>query len=98
MRFKVELRREVIRYIKRDCDSAERAAFYRELERVIEDPISCSEAIFEPEVRRYLLRFFRFDRSMAIFEFDPAKERIIVRVCRKRKPNQPPRRSQGEDP
>jgi len=98
MRIKVELRKEVIRYVKRECNSTERAAFYREFEKVIEDPISCSEAIFNPEVSRYLLRFFRFAGSLAIFEFDPAKQRIIVRVCRKRKPIQPPRRSQGVDP
>ncbi|MDO8632284.1 MAG: hypothetical protein Q7R41_17515, partial [Phycisphaerales bacterium] len=97
-RFKVELRKEVIRYVKRECNSTERAAFYCELERVIEDPISYSEAIFDPEVSRYLLRFFRFAGSLAIFEFDPTKQRIIVRVCRKTKPIQPPRRSQGDSP
>ena len=98
MRIKVELRKEVIRFVKRECNDAVRAAFYRELEKVIDDPISCSEAIFDPQVSRYLLRFFRFNGSLAIFEFNPSKQKIIVRICRKRKPNQPPRRSQGDDP
>ncbi len=84
MRFKVKLHRDVVRFIRHDCSDEEQDAFYQELERVREDPLfELSEGTYDADLSRYALRFFRFKRNIAIFEFDSSRERIIVRQCRK---------------
>lgn len=52
MRFKVELRKEAIWYIKRICTRAARSAFYDELEKVRNDPISTTSRCFSLELSR----------------------------------------------
>ena len=86
MRTKVELHREVVGYLRHCCNNEERQEFYRRLEKVREDPIENSQETADPEVSPYILRFFEFGRNIAIFEYNPAKDRIIVRQCRKLRP------------
>lgn len=83
MRIKVELHRDVVWFVKHECSSEERAAFYECLDRVRGDPIGHSEAIADPRLSRYMLRFFRFERCVAIFETNRARDRIRVRECRR---------------
>ena len=86
MRIKAELHREVIWYIRHSCHDEERHEFYRRLDRVREDPIENSQETADPRVSPYILRFFEFGRNIAIFEYNPAKDRMIVRQCRKLRP------------
>lgn len=83
MRFKVELHREVRWFLRRECDSQERAAFFDQLERLRDDPVGLSGAIFDPAVSPYMLRYFRFGRYLAVFEIDVAKDQLVIRVCRR---------------
>ena len=87
MRFKVELHRNVGQYVRRDCSEFDRAAFYNMLERIRSDPITNSEVIVDVSISRYALRYFRFGRHIAVFQVDPAKDRVIVRVCRRFRDN-----------
>lgn len=82
MRYKVELRYVVCSFLKRECSPEDRAAFYDALERTRDAPIENSEAITDPELSRFVLRFFRFGTYIAIFEFHPAEGRMVVRKCR----------------
>ena len=86
MRFKVELRKEAVWFVKHECNAADRNAFYVELENLRDDPISNSEPIYDPTLKPYMLRQFRFGQCLAVFEIQPAAEKIVVRVCKKRKP------------
>ncbi len=83
MRIKVELHKEVIRYLRRECDDEERRAFYYELRRVEEDAIGNSEAISDPTLSRYILRFFRFEGNIAIFQTNRARDRLKVERCQR---------------
>lgn len=86
MRIKVELHREVIWFIRHEAGVTEVRAFYEQLWKVSTDPISLiehSEAAHQPEKSRYMLRFFRFERCIAIFETNRARDRIRVRECRR---------------
>ena len=98
MRFKVELHKDVVYYVRRQCDDADRRVFYGKLERIGSDPIDESESIADIELSRYLLRFFRFGRHIAIFELDAARDRIIVRQCRRPKTSRRPRPSPTDGP
>lgn len=93
MRFKVELHRDVGQYVRRDCNEFDRAAFYDMLERIRSDPITNSEVIADVSISRYMLRYFRFGRHMAVFQLDPAKDRVVVRICRRFRDN--PRRGRS---
>lgn len=86
MRFKVELRKEAVWFIKHECSAGDRAAFFDELEKQKSDPISNSEPSYDPTIKRYMLRQFPFGPHWAIFEIQPAAEKIIVRACKKRRP------------
>ena len=89
MRIKVDLHRDVVWFIRHKCNREEQDAFYRELERVRADPVALiehSEAIRDPEISRYMLRFFRFAECMAIFETNRKRDRIRVRQCRRISP------------
>jgi hypothetical protein len=90
MRFKVELHKDVVRFLKRECPVEAVAEFQRALERLRSDPIGLSEAVSDPKVSRYILRYFRFANYIALFEFDPHKDRIIVRICRKQRTGRQP--------
>ena len=86
MRIKVELQREVVWFLKRECTTEERNAFYQQLEKLRSDPVALienSEAIHCPQQSRYMLRFFRFERCMAVFEMNRGRDRIRVRQCRR---------------
>ena len=88
MRVKVELHREVVRFIRHHCSDDEVDAFYERLESIRTEPIEHSEPVADPRLSRYMLRFFRFGRNMAIFQYRPATGRpptgrIIVRQCRR---------------
>lgn len=89
MRIKVELHRSVVWFIKRDCNDQERYEFYEELDLIRTDIITNSEPIVEPKLSRYMLRFFRFGRNIAIFEMNRSRDEIRVRLCRKLKPRKP---------
>ncbi len=101
MRCKVELRPDVqwfLRMRRRNKDEID--AFYDLLERIRTDPIGNSEARSGPRLSRYMLRFARFGGNLAIFEFDPAHERIRVLECRpivqrRVEPQAPPEREDG---
>ena len=86
MRIKVELHREVVRFIRHEASAGEVEAFYQQLERLTADPavlIENSEAIHDPQASRYMLRFFRFMDCMAIVETNRARDRIFVRQCQR---------------
>lgn len=90
MLFKVELHPDVTWYIRHRCRRSVQDDFYRQLQAIRSEPINNSEAIDDPRLSRYLLRFFRFAGDLAIFELDLARSRIRVLECRalphKRKP------------
>ncbi|MGB2985028.1 MAG: hypothetical protein WBE26_04020, partial [Phycisphaerae bacterium] len=70
MRIKVELHRNVVRFIRHECTEKERGAFYSQLEKLRSDPVALienSEAIHDPQASRYMLRLFRFMDCIAIF-------------------------------
>ena len=87
MRASAELHPDVVWYLRHVCTSAEADDFYRELERVCEDPISRSELFYDPEASRYVLRRFSFGtgvEKIAIFRYDGNVVR--VRRCRPARP------------
>lgn len=83
----MELHPDVVWFIKHRCNRDEVDAFYRQLEALRREPIRNSEAIAEPRLSRYMLRFFRFTTSLAVFHYDAAKDRIRVLECRRVKPS-----------
>lgn len=83
MHVKVELHRDVVWFVRRRCNDDEVKAFYEQLERVRTDPIENSEATVDPDLSRYMLRFFRFKENIAVFEFDPGRDRVVIRQCRR---------------
>ena len=100
MRIKVELHKNVVRYIRHECTEEEQGAFFGELERLRSDPVTLienSEAIADPELARYMLRFFRFGENIAIFEYDIGKNRIRVLECRKPRPRQVRKQEANDD-
>jgi len=98
MRIKVELRREVVRYVRHQCSLGERTEFFEQLERIKLDPITNSEATVDLELSRYILRFFRFGQKIAVFQFDPANDRVVIRLCRTTKRIERRRRATDEPP
>jgi len=90
MRCKVELHGDIVWYLRTYCNAQERQAFYEQLAAVQQEPIRNSEFIFVPEMKPYMLRSFRFGLNKAVFEFDPAENRVRVLECRKLKPKRPP--------
>ena len=94
MRNKVELHPDVVRFVRHECNEAERAAFYRELDKVRQDPIGNSEYFTDPDVSRFMLRCFRFARIMAVFKYYPVNDLVRVLECRRIRPE----RQRKEDP
>jgi hypothetical protein len=92
MRFKVELRKEVVQYLRRECHDAERREFYQRLEAFRSDPLTDTEPTVDVRLSRYVLRFFRFGRHLAVFQWDAARELIVVRECRRPRVGRPPGR------
>lgn len=89
MLLKIELHRDVIRFIRHDCSEQERTAFYRMVNKLREEPIRHSEHMSDPRMSRYMLRFSRFGANFAVFQYDLARKRIRIVTCHKA----PPRRS-----
>ena len=83
MRFRVELQLSVRWFLKRECSADDRLAFDRMLEKLCDDPIGNSEPYRDPELSRYMLRFFRFGDCLGVFGFLPAKDLILVVECRR---------------
>ena len=91
MRIKVELHREVIWFIRHEATVTEVRAFYEQLWKLSADPVSLiehSEAAHQPKKSRYMLRFFRFESCIAIFETNRARDRIRVRECQRLLPRE----------
>ena len=80
---KVELHRRVQWFVGYRCTTAEQDAFWDRLRRVVADPLRNSKHRSDPRLSRYMLRMFRFAGCLAIFEYDPATERIRVLECRR---------------
>lgn len=85
MRIKVELHSDVVWYIRHRCTREEAALFYEGLDKIRVEPIEHSESIARPDRSRYMLRFFRFGRNIAIFEYDIGRNQIRVLECEKPK-------------
>ncbi|MCK4660160.1 MAG: hypothetical protein KAV82_11615 [Phycisphaerae bacterium] len=90
MRIKVELHPDVEAWLlQRRHDWRLIDSFYRRLQTLSCEPISNSEAVSDPRLSRYMLRFSRFggnDEYAAIFQYDIGRNRIRVLECRKLKP------------
>ncbi len=98
MRVKVELHRDVVRFIRHECTEGEVRAFYEKLEQVRSEPIGTSEAVSDPKLSRYILRFFRFGRNLALFEYQPANNLIVIRECRRAPQGQGGEQRSGDAP
>ena len=96
MRVKMELHTDVVWFLRQRCTDDERDEFYRQLEMLRAGPIGNSEPIPVPKLREYMLRFFRFAGSIAIFEFDAAKNRVRVLECRRARPTRPGGSNRGD--
>jgi hypothetical protein len=83
MPIKVELHPDVVWFLKHRCRPDDVDAFCKALDGVRIKPIAHSEATADPRLSQYMLRFFRFGVNIAIFEFDPGKNRIRVLECRR---------------
>ncbi len=97
MRIKVELHAEVVWFIRHRCNDSEVDAFYEQLEKLRSEPIENSEPMADPDLSAYMLRFFRFRLNLALFEYDPARNRIRVLECRRIPPKRGPKRNTGDD-
>lgn len=98
MRATVELHPEVVSFLKRRCTYAERTAFYLKLEEVRQQPIENSEPTRDEKLSRFMLRFFRFAGIMAVFKFDPARNRLRVYQCRRITPGRRRNDEPRDDP
>lgn len=101
MRIKVELHRQVVRFVRHDANEDEANAFHEALHRLAADPVALienSEPLNCPGVSRYMLRFFRFGRCIAIFETNRARDRIRVRECQRIPPKRRGKQARGSDP
>jgi hypothetical protein len=92
MLVKVDLHEDVVWFIRHRCSKEEQLAFLLALEAVRKEPIAHSEALADPRLSRYMLRFFRFADCIALFKYDVAGNRIKVMECRRVQPSKRPRR------
>lgn len=83
MRFKVELHKDVVWFIRRGCAADEAKEFYAWLERLRDDPIAGTEVFVDKKLAPYALRYFRFGRNIGVFRLDAVRQKVIVRQCRK---------------
>jgi hypothetical protein len=83
MPIEVEYSRDVFRFLEKHCTPEERAEFYVRVDAVKAEPIKNSDPCIEPELSRYMLRFFRFGLNKAIFKLDAFRNRIRVVECRR---------------
>jgi len=83
MRFKVELDRDVVWFIRHVCSPDERREFYDRLDRLRDDPFTDTAPCTDLATSRYVLRVFRFGGNIAVFRIDLSRETIRVRQCRR---------------
>ena len=86
MRIKVELHREVTRFLRHEATDQEREAFSAQLARIRASSVALienSEPTRDPNVSRYVLRFFRFSNVIAVFETNRDRNLIRVRRCQR---------------
>ncbi|MFH0983019.1 MAG: hypothetical protein V2A79_15985 [Planctomycetota bacterium] len=93
MRIKVELHPDVVAWLHQHRhDQRLIDLFYRRLHALCDEPrtlIANSEAVSDPSLSRYMLRFFRFGENkdyVAVFKPDVGRSRIRVLGCRGRRP------------
>jgi hypothetical protein len=89
MLLKVDLHPDVVWFVQQRCTGAEQQAFYAALQATRTEPVGSSEAILDPGLSRYMLRFFRFANCLAVFHYDPARGSIKVLECRRMQPKRP---------
>jgi hypothetical protein len=93
MRAKVDLHPDVVWELRHACTAAEVADFYRQLDRVREDPVRHSELFHAPAVSRYVLRRFSFGtgvEKIAIFHYDGNVVRVLrCRPAKRRRLRKP---------
>ncbi len=97
----VQLHRDVEFFLKFRCTKEEANAFFQTLNGVRSssvEAISHSEAIHDPEASRYMLRFFRFEGCIAVFETNRARDRILVRQCQRLPQQRPGNRPRDDEP
>jgi hypothetical protein len=88
MRAKAELSRDAFAKLVAFSKDDQRD-FWRQLQRVCEQPVTRSELVREAGLSRYATRAFEFGTGMAksaVFEFDATRQRIWVLECRLAKP------------
>lgn len=83
MSIEVEFSRDVFRFLEKQCSPEERLEFYARIDAIRLEPIKNSDPCIEPELSRYMLRFFRFGLNKAIFSLDAFRNRIRVVECRR---------------
>lgn len=101
MRIKVELHRTVLWFLRHEASTGEIEVFYQRLGQLTTDPVALiehSEAIHDPEASRYMLRFFRFEGCIAVFETNRARDRILVRQCQRLPQQRPGNRPRDDGP
>lgn len=92
MGYKVELHPDVVRFLKWECNAAERDAFSALMRKLGDEPIKHSAPFRDPVISRYMIRRARFGSCIAVFSFDRARTKIRIRKCRRFTKNQLPQR------
>jgi len=88
MLIKVELHPDVDWFVRRRCTRVEQEEFYKALDLIRSAPIGHSEPVYDPELSRYMLRFFRFRNCLAVFEYDAGRNLVRIIQCRRVPPDQ----------
>lgn len=87
MRANAEVHPEAASYLRHECPAVDGQDFYRQLERVCDDPIGRSRMLLEPETGGYVERWFPFGvgvERIAIFHYDGDVVKVLR--CRLSKP------------
>ena len=81
----VEFDPDVVWLIRHVLSPSERDDFHDALDAIRAEPIGRSEAIQDPRLSPYMLRYVEFVGWMIVFEYAPAEGKIRILECRKRK-------------
>lgn len=90
MPLRVDLHPDVVWFVRNRCNGLEQAAFAQATARVRAEPLRFSESLADPAISRFMLRFYRFGNCLAVFEYDPARNRMRVLQCRRVRPPKRP--------
>lgn len=90
MLVKVDLHPDVVWFIRHNCSEEEQLAFARAVSALRTEPISRSESLADPQLSPFMLRFFRFAKCLAIFEYDLGRNKLKVLQCRRVRPSRRP--------